>query len=143
MYAGWIAMIVFGGILFISILALLIYFASDSNNDGLFFSLGCIGMVSLGVIITVLLPVCLYSQLSSKHEYAKYLNTKKSIDLVVSSGNDVYNTAVANSVIEANKWVAEVKSSLEVYGNFSMYYAIRDKEIEFIVINNDDSKNKE
>ena len=134
MYAGWIAMIVFGCIFLVSLLC---FFICDDNNDSVIFTTLIVGLVSLGVIVAILLPVCICTGLTSKKEYAKYLNTKEAIELVVSNGNDVYNTAVANSVIEANKWVAEVKSSLETYGNFSMYYFIKDKEIEYIVINND------
>ncbi len=140
MYAGLIATIVFGGIFLVSLLC---FFICDENNESVMLATFTAGAASLAVIIAILFPVCLCNYLTSKKEYAKYLNTKESIELVVSNGNEVYNTSVANSVIEANNWVAEVKSSLETYGNFSMYYFIKDKEIEYIVINNDDSKNKE
>ena len=57
----------------------------------------------------------------------KYQNMYSMIEEVINNGTDLENIAITQTKIEFNAWLVDVKTSLERWGNWSLWYLWKDQ----------------
>lgn len=91
------------------------------------------GTVSVVIgILTFLIfgMICALSFPINKSELAKYEEKYQMIQLVEESGTELENVALSQAKIEFNDWLAGAKSSLNRWGNWSLYYYVKDEVLQ-------------
>ena len=57
----------------------------------------------------------------------RYQNMYNMIEEAINNGNDLENIAITQTKIEFNTWLVDVKTSLERWGNWSLWYLWKDQ----------------
>lgn len=65
-------------------------------------------------------------------EVATYEETRLMVTQSVENGSDMENIGITQTIIEQNHWLAEAKSSLKLYGMWSMYYDLGIENMDYI-----------
>ena len=102
-------------------------------SDGVFNACGGTVFVA-GIISLILLLVSIFLPIGVKKEVATFEYHKEFIEEAIENGKELENIAITQTVIGQNKWLADAKASLEVYGCFSKYWGQGIENLEPIKI---------
>lgn len=80
------------------------------------------------VLISIINPIC------ARQEAAYWKNFVEMVELTISSASDYQTVGIAGDIINYNSWLAEVKTSQEVWGNWSSYYNVDLSQLNYIQI---------
>ncbi len=81
------------------------------------------------ILLAVILPLC------AKEEYTTYISTQEMVEEIYNENSTLENAGLTNKIIELNNWLTKARASKEIYGNWSMYYALNLNELDYIQLN--------
>lgn len=79
-------------------------------------------------LISIVNPLCV------KQEVAYWGNFVEMVELTIDSASDYQTVGIAGDIINYNSWLAEAKTSQELWGNWSSYYNIDLSQLNYIQI---------
>lgn len=93
------------------------------------------GVIIIALAITLIitfisLSICFPKM--ARQEYQTFINTQELVEEIYNEDSTLENAGLTNIIIDLNKWLAEAKASKEIYGNWSMYYALDLDNLEYI-----------
>jgi hypothetical protein len=92
-----------------------------------------IGVILL--IVAFILTLCaIFVPMGAAREVAYWSEFTPMVENVISNSNSLQDVGITGKVVEYNSWLAEARSSQEVYKNFSSYYGIDLSSLEYIKI---------
>lgn len=130
---GWlIVAVVFLGV-FVFMFCKIKHFQQKHGEDWVFEARGII-LVILAVfaVLFFVLSTCaaISFPIQAKQRYLEFENTRIILQQAYENGTASDNLAITNTVINANKWLAQAKANKQTYGIFSKYYFIDFEKIE-------------
>lgn len=130
---GWlIVAVVFLGV-FVFMFCKIKHFQQKHGEDWVFETRGVILVILAGLaVLFFVLDACfaISAPIEAKQEYLEFENTRIIVQQAYESGTASDNLSITNTVISANKWLAQAKANKQVYGIFSKYYFIDFEKIE-------------
>lgn len=90
--------------------------------------------ISIIALVAVILSTALFgvARWDAAVSVVAYEETRQMVVQCVENGSDMENIGITHAVIERKQWLAEAKSSLKVYGMWSMYYGLGIEEMNYI-----------
>ena len=103
------------------------------NCDGSLVAPFVIGVILL-IAAFILVFVAIFVPISSAQEVAYWSEFAPMVENLMSQSDGFQDIGITEKIIEYNSWLAEARSSQEVYKNFSAYYGIDLSALEYIKI---------
>lgn len=101
---------------------------SDSNF--VFYIVGTIACIA-----TVILLFCaIFNPIYAAEEVAYWSEFAPMVENLIEDSNGYQDVGITNKVIDYNSWLAQARSSQEIYGNWSSYYGIDLSQLKYIKI---------
>lgn len=97
---------------------------------------------TIAIVIAIIVGFALFifglmsivNSLSTIHEVAYWENFVEMVNTTIDGANAIENAGISGDIIEYNTWLTKVKTSQELYGNWSMYYWADLSRLQYITI---------
>jgi hypothetical protein len=97
---------------------------------------------TIAIIITIIVGLALFifglmsimNSISTMHEVAYWENFVEMVNTTIDGASTIENAGISGDIIEYNTWLTRVKTSQELYGNWSMYYWADLSRLQYIKI---------
>ena len=104
----------------------------DKLNDN-YFVFYIVGTIAC--IATVILLFCaIFNPIRATEEVAYWSEFAPMVENLIEDSNGYQDVGITNKVIDYNSWLAQARSSQEIYGNWSSYYGIDLSQLKYIKI---------
>lgn len=90
--------------------------------------------IFFAVVAIILIFIAIFVPLGAQAEAVYWQEFVPMVENTVSGSNNLQSLGITEDIIEYNKWLAEARSSQEIYKNFSAYYGIDLSALEYIKI---------
>lgn len=90
--------------------------------------------VIVGIVLFIFILTSIINPLCVKQEVAYWENFVEMVELTIGSASDYQTVGIAGDIINYNSWLAEAKTSQELWGNWSSYYNIDLSQLNYIQI---------
>ena len=87
----------------------------------------CLVMAVIMIISAIMVPI------KAMKEVAYWQEFKPMAESIINSSDSYQSLGIADKIIEYNTWLAEARSSQEIWKNWSMYYNVDLSGLEYIV----------
>ena len=94
--------------------------------------LGIIGIICLITAVIILAPAIMVP-IEAMEEVAYWQEFKPMAENIINSSDSYQSLGITDKVIEYNTWLAEARTSQEIWGNWSMYFNVDLSELDYIV----------
>ena len=106
--------------------------------DGLYctdaeMTLGIIGTICLVAAVIIIAPAIMVP-IEAMEEVAYWQEFKPRAEKIINSSDSYQSLGITDKVIEYNTWLAEARTSQEIWGNWSMYFNVDLSELEYIIV---------
>lgn len=106
--------------------------------DGLYCSeaetaLGVIGTICLVAAVIMIAPAIMVP-IKAMEEVVYWQEFKPMAENIISSSDNYQSLGIADKVIEYNTWLAQARSSQEIWGNWSEYFNVDLSGLEYIIV---------
>lgn len=92
----------------------------------------------IGAVLTsaafILILCAIFVPMGAAREVAYWSEFAPMVENLISNSDSLQDVGITGKVVEYNSWLAEARSSQEVYKNFSSYYGIDLSSLEYIEI---------
>jgi hypothetical protein len=88
----------------------------------------------VGIALFIFALISIVNPLCVKQEVAYWENFVEMVELTIGSANDYQTVGIAGDIINYNSWLAEAKTSQEIWGNWSSYYNIDLSQLNYLQI---------
>lgn len=86
-------------------------------------------------IATVILLCCsIFVPLCSANEVAYWSEFAPMVENLIDNSTGYQDVGITSKIVEYNSWLAQARSSQEIYGNWSSYYGIDLSQLQYIQI---------
>ena len=101
-----------------------LYMFSDEAKIGIFIL--SVVLAIIFIFVSIIAPAAAIQEVNYWQEFVVM------VEDTISSANEYETVAIADKVIQYNSWLVEVRTSQEVWKNWSMYYNIDLSELNYI-----------
>lgn len=95
-------------------------------------------LYGIGVILLVAAFVlCIFAMfvpIGAQHEVVYWQNFVEMVETTINNSNEYQTIGISGDIIKYNSWLTKVKTSQELYGNWSQYYNVDLSQLEYIKI---------
>ena len=96
-------------------------------------SLGIIGTICLVAAVIMIMPAIMVP-IEAMKEVAYWQEFKPMAESIINSSDSYQSIGIADKVIEYNTWLAEARTSQQIWGNWSMYFNVDLSGLEYIIV---------
>ena len=104
------------------------------NCNGSLIAPFVIGVILL-ITAFILIFVAIFVPISSAQQVAYWSEFAPMVENLVTQSDNFQDIGITEKIVEYNSWLAEARSSQEIYKNFSAYYGIDLSTLDYIKIN--------
>lgn len=106
--------------------------------DGLYctdaeMTLGTIGAICLVAAVIIIAPAIMVP-IEAMEEVVYWQEFRPMAENIINSSDSYQSLGIADKVIEYNTWLAQARSSQEIWGNWSMYFNVDLSGLEYIIV---------
>lgn len=95
--------------------------------------LGIIGTICLVAAVIMIAPAIMVP-IEAMKEVAYWQEFKPMAESIINSSDSYQSIGIADKVIEYNTWLAEARTSQQIWGNWSMYFNVDLSGLEYIIV---------
>ena len=106
------------------------FWSGISDNSFILYIIG-----TLSCIVAVILLLCaIFIPIDAAEEVVYWSEFAPMVETLVDSSTGYQDVGITNKIVEYNSWLAQARSSQEIYGNWSPYFNIDLSQLEYIKI---------
>ena len=90
-----------------------------------------------GILLVAAFMLCIFAiflPVGAQHEVLYWQNFVEMVENTISNSNEYQTIGIAGDIIEYNSWLTKVKTSQQIWGNWSMYHKVNLSQLGYIKI---------